>query len=416
MKSTLRLILKNKIFKLLLLLVLILLIGQVTIAAYAISDNVVAKNLNKEMISNYQKNISMIKLLFNYQGDIIGNKMFFDFKFNVVQAYFSKKPICGIHLNQKDLYKYSSDNKNFSFHVASCISILSTKLGWINYISKPSLPKGKELLLANLMTTIFIAMIIILCWFLLKVVIPARKLEDSVYELGKSLVKKDVRVNGVSFLGRFANSINFIQQKLFRALDVRTKALSMITHDLKSPIARLKLRYDLNPTENKDNLEDIGLLESLCNQILLEAKNDMFECEKVETINITSLLEKIIQEYNNITIDLKDDVYLKGRKLSLYRAFENLISNSKKYSDKVLVSIIKSDCFVNIKIKDYGVGIKETDIKNIFRPFYQIDSMKKGNGLGLTIAQEVITNHDGYIDISNHYDPHGIIVNVKLPL
>ncbi|MED7788864.1 HAMP domain-containing sensor histidine kinase [Francisella sp. 19X1-34] len=416
MKSTLRLILKNKIFKLLFLLILVLLVVQLIVASYAISNNPTAISLNKEMISIHKKNISMIKLLLSYQGDAVGNTMFFDFKFNVVKAYFSNKPVCKVHLSRRDLDNYSICDRKFCFHVPNCISIRSTKLGWLNYISRPSLPRGKELLFANLITAVFIIIIIILCWFLLKVIIPARKLEDNVYELGMSLVKKDIKVNGVSFLGSFANSINFIQHRLFRALDVRTKILSMITHDLKSPITRLRLRYDLRPIENKDNLEDIDLLESLCNQILLETKNDMFECEKVEIINITSLLEKITHDYDNIAIDIKDNVYLKGKKISLYRAFENLISNSKKYSDKVLVSIIKSGYFVNIKIKDYGEGIKETEIKNIFRPFYQVNSMKKGHGLGLTIAQEVITNHDGYINISNHYDPHGVIVNVKLPL
>ncbi|WP_150467840.1 sensor histidine kinase [Francisella sp. SYW-9] len=416
MKSTLRLILKNKVFKLLFILILVLLVVQLIVASYVISNKASATNLSKELISAHKKNISMIKLLLNHQRDTIGNTMFFDFRFNFVKAYFSKKPICKTRLSQEDLDKYSVCNKDFCFHVENCISIKSTKSGWLNYISKPSLPKAKDLLVANLMTAIFIIMIIILCWLLLKVIIPSRKLEDNVYELGMSLVKRDVKVNGVSLLGRFANSINFIQHKLFRALDVRTKILSMITHDLKSPIARLKLRYDLEPSQNKDNLEDINLLESLCNQILLEAKNDMFECEKVETISITSILEKIISKYDNIVIDIKDDVYIKGRRISLYRAFENLISNSKKYSDKVFVSVIKSDCFVNINIKDFGIGIKEADIKNIFRPFYQVNSMKKGNGLGLTIAQEVITNHDGYIHIRNHYDPHGVIVNVKLPL
>ncbi|BCD91386.1 hypothetical protein fh0823_15250 [Francisella halioticida] len=415
MKSTIRIILKNKVFKLLFLLILILLVGQVTIVSYAISNNATT-DIDKNMVSTYKKNISMIKLLSNYKGGALEADMFFDFRFNVVKVFFSRKPLCRTHLSQKDLNNYNSYSKNFRFHLAKCISVKNSKLGWLNYITKPTLPEEKVLLIANLMTAIFIIMIIIFCWVLLRVIIPARKLENSVYELGMSLVKKEVRVNGVSILGRFANSINFIQHKLFKALNMRTKILSMITHDLKSPITRLKLRYELGFTADKHNLEDIELLEDLCNQILLEAKNDMFECEEIESVNITSLLEKIIHEYNNIAIDIKDNVYLKGRKLSLYRAFENLISNSKKYSDKVSVSIIKSGCFVDINIKDYGIGIKESEIKNIFRPFYQVNSMKKGNGLGLTIVQEVITNHNGSISISNHYDPHGVIVNVKLPL
>ncbi|APC92418.1 MULTISPECIES: sensor histidine kinase [Francisella] len=415
MKSTIRIILKNKIFRLLILLILILLIAQIIVATYSIADQN-RLNPDKTITSISRNNISMIKMLSNYQGELLNGNIFFNFKFNAAVASFTQKPLCKTQLNQKELEEYYNNSENIKFRLWYCISVKSYKGKWLNYIIRSTLPEEKVLLFANLITAMVIVIISIFCWALLKIIIPTRKLEDNVYEVGMSLVKKEVRASGIKVLGRFANSINFIQERLFKALNIRTKMLSMIAHDLKAPIARLKLRYELGLVDYKDNLEDVELLEKLCYQILLEAKDDMFGHEVIEDINISSLLKNIINKYNNIDINIDDDICLKGRKLSLYRAFENLISNAKKYSDKVSVNIAKNDYFVEINIKDYGKGIKESEIKNIFRPFYQVNSMKEGNGLGLTIVQEIITNHNGFISISNHYEPHGVIVNVKLPV
>ncbi|OIN84055.1 sensor histidine kinase [Francisella sp. TX07-6608] len=416
MKSTIIIILKNKIFKILIVLILILLVAQFIIATYSIVDQN-RLNPDKTMTSISRNNINMIKMLSSYQDKFLNGVIFFNFEFNEAVASITQKPICKTQLNQKELDGYYNNSENIKFRLLYCISVKSYKGEWLNYIIRSTLPEEKVLLFANLITAIVIVIISIFCWALLKIIIPTRKLEDNVYELGISLVKKEVRASGIKVLGRFANSINFIQERLFKALNIRTKMLSMIAHDLKAPIARLKLRYELGLVDYKDNLEDVELLEKLCYQILLEAKDDMFGHEVIEDINIISLLKNIINKYNNIDINTNiDDICLKGRKLSLYRAFENLISNAKKYSDKVSVNISKNDHFVEINIKDYGKGIKESEIKNIFRPFYQVNSMKEGNGLGLTIVQEVITNHNGFISISNHYEPHGVIVNVKLPV
>lgn len=412
MRSTLSIIFKNKIFRLLAILILILLISQIVIASYSLANI----GVNKNVLSLYKKNISMLDMLLDYKGEVLKGNIFFDFEFNDAIVSFTEKPLCKRQLNREDLSNYHNVSKNIKFRLWYCVSIKDYKGRWLNYTIKPSLPEEKVLLFTNLITTIVIATIVIFCWILLKVIIPTKKLEDNVYELGMFLVEKEVRASGIKVLGRFANSINFIQKRLFKALNTRTKILSMITHDLKSPIARLKLRYELGLVDHKDNIDDIELLEKLCHQILLEAKDDMFSHDVIEDVDIYSLLKGLVDKYNNIDINIIDSVYLKGRKLSLHRAFDNLISNAKKYSDKVSVNILKKDHFVEIDIKDYGKGIKESEIKNIFRPFYQINSMKQGNGLGLTIVQEIIKNHNGSISISNHYDPHGVIVNVQLPL
>ncbi|API87658.1 sensor histidine kinase [Francisella uliginis] len=412
MRSTLRIILKNKIFRLLTILILILLILQIVIASYSLANI----GLNKNVRTLYKENISMLDMVLDYKGEVLKGNIFFDFEFNDAIVSFTEEPLCKRHLNREDLSSYRNVGKDIKFRLWYCVSIKGYKGRWLNYTIKPSLPEEKVLLFTNLITTIVIATIVIFCWLLLKVIIPTKKLEDNVYELGMSLVEKEVRASGIKVLGRFANSINFIQKRLFKALNTRTKILSMITHDLKSPIARLKLRYELGLVDHKDNIDDIELLEKLCHQILLEAKDDMFSHEVIEDVDIYSLLKSIVDKYNNIDINEIDSIYLKGRKLSLHRAFDNLISNAKKYSDKISVNILKKDHFVEIDIRDYGKGIKESEIKNIFRPFYQINSMKQGNGLGLTIVQEIIKNHNGSISISNHYDPHGVIVNVQLPL
>ena len=90
-------------------------------------------------------------------------------------------------------------------------------------------------------------------------------------------------------------------------------------------------------------------------------------------------------------------------------------SNSKKYSEHVIIKIYSNETQIIISIKDYGTGIKESELINIFRPFYQPSGSILGHGLGLTIAREIVLSHSGTIDIRNHYQPHGVIIDVTLP-
>ncbi|MED7818905.1 MULTISPECIES: sensor histidine kinase [unclassified Francisella] len=374
-------------------------------------------NTHKNIIKAYVENINAIKMLSSYQGENLEGSIFLNFKFNDVFAKFTKKPLCSFQIGQKDFINVYNQKKHIKIYLWSCISIKNNG-AWLNYIIKPSFPRQNILLFSNLVTGIILIIIGIFCWILLKIIIPTRKLENNAYELGMSLIEKEVKTNGIRLLGRFSNSINFIQHRLFKALKLRTKMLSMIAHDLKSPVARLKLRHELGLVNDDDNLEDLELLEKLCQQLLFEIKDDMFSHEMVEQFNFTDLIIGVISKYKNITMNVntEDKIYIKGRRLALYRAFENLISNAKKYSDEVTVNITKKECFIEVDIKDYGVGIKESEIKNIFRPFYQVNNMKQGNGLGLTIVHEIITNHNGVVSLANHYDPHGVIANVKLPI
>ena len=232
MRSTLSIIFKNKIFRLLAILILILLISQIVIASYSLANI----GVNKNVLSLYKKNISMLDMLLDYKGEVLKGNIFFDFEFNDAIVSFTEKPLCKRQLNREDLSNYHNVSKNIKFRLWYCVSIKDYKGRWLNYTIKPSLPEEKVLLFTNLITTIVIATIVIFCWILLKVIIPTKKLEDNVYELGMFLVEKEVRASGIKVLGRFANSINFIQKRLFKALNTRTKILSMITHDLKSPI------------------------------------------------------------------------------------------------------------------------------------------------------------------------------------
>ena len=241
MRSTFRIILKNKVFRLLTILILILLILQFFMATYSLSRT----SSNSNFLNIHKKSITMLHLLLDYKNEVSKGYLFFDFDFYNIYASFTEKPLCRIQLSPGDISSYYAEDKEIEFRILNCISVKASKNEWLNYIIKLSYPKEKELLIISIITTIVIATIVVFCWILLKVIIPTRKLEYNVYELGMSLVEKEIRASGVKVLGRFANSINFIQKRLFKALNMRTKILSMITHDLKSPIARLKLRYEL---------------------------------------------------------------------------------------------------------------------------------------------------------------------------
>lgn len=208
-----------------------------------------------------------------------------------------------------------------------------------------------------------------------------------------------------------------MQDKLFNALNLRTKMLYMITHDLKSPITRLKLRQELGLIDHEKDIKDIEILESLANQIILDIRDNIFEYEELERFDLLAMLRDFNDMYSNLEIlSNLDSIYIQARRKSLIRAFDNLINNAKKYSNKVLIQISSNNKNIKVSIKDYGPGINPKELKNIFKPFYKPSNSNSGHGLGLAISQEIFLNHRGSIEIRNHNKPHGIIVNVILPL
>jgi signal transduction histidine kinase len=220
-----------------------------------------------------------------------------------------------------------------------------------------------------------------------------------------------------------ASAFNRMQARIKRLLEDRTQTLAAVSHDLKTPITRLRLRaqfvadQDLRRTIESDLDEMEAMIQSTLDFLRGDATG-----EEVRTVDIATILETVCDHL----IDAGHDIVLLEacyaplpcRALAIKRAFGNLIENALKYGHRARVSIARhADKYV-ITIADDGPGIPPAEFERVFDPFYRLDVSRSretgGTGLGLTVARSTILAHGGEVGLANR-DSGGLCVTVNLP-
>tara|TARA_B100001093_G_scaffold203495_1_gene195523 strand:+ start:200 stop:841 length:642 start_codon:yes stop_codon:yes gene_type:complete len=211
-------------------------------------------------------------------------------------------------------------------------------------------------------------------------------------------------------------------KRINRHLNQRAEMLSGISHDLRTPLTRLKLQLALLKQKDvSDKMSrDIDEMERMLNDYLQFAKTQAQE--NTSTINLNSLLTSIKKDFNNdkFTYESNDEtIELKGRLTALRRSLENVIQNGLTYGDKVYVKVRKGNKKASIVIEDDGPGIPENQYKNVFKPFFRLDKSRSlnqsGVGLGLAIVEDIINSHGGNIQLGKS-EFNGLLVKISLPL
>ena len=211
-----------------------------------------------------------------------------------------------------------------------------------------------------------------------------------------------------------------MRKRIIRHLNQRSEMLSGISHDLRTPLTRMKLQLAFIKDEkiSKKLSNDITEMEKMLNEYLKFSSSR--STEKTETFDLSELLETIVQKYEKkeITTDIPERVYLDGRKNLIQRCLNNLIDNSIKYSEKILISLKKSANNITITVDDDGPGIPKNERENVFKPFYKIDKSrgdsKSSVGLGLSIASDIVRSHGGNILLETS-PKDGLRVKIFLP-
>ncbi|SVC81653.1 uncharacterized protein METZ01_LOCUS334507, partial [marine metagenome] len=211
-----------------------------------------------------------------------------------------------------------------------------------------------------------------------------------------------------------------MRKRIIRHLNQRSEMLSGISHDLRTPLTRMKLQLAFVKDEkiSKKLSNDITEMEKMLNEYLNFSSSR--SVEKTETFDLSELLETIVQKYEKkeITTDIPERVYLDGRKNLIQRCLNNLIDNSIKYSEKILISLKKSANNITITVDDDGPGIPKNERENVFKPFYKIDKSrgdsKSSVGLGLSIASDIVRSHGGNILLETS-PKDGLRVKIFLP-
>ena len=210
-------------------------------------------------------------------------------------------------------------------------------------------------------------------------------------------------------------------KRINRHLNQRAEMLSGISHDLRTPLTRLKLQLAmLKQKDVSTNMsKDIDEMEKMLNDYLQFAKTQAQE--DTTKINLRNLLKSIKNKFNNDNISIKDgeiNIELNGRPTALKRSFENIIQNGLTYGSKVEVDIQKGVNRAIVIIEDDGPGIPEDQYKNVFKPFFRIDKSRSlnqsGIGLGLAIVEDIINSHGGNIQLGKSKQ-NGLKVKIFLP-
>jgi two-component system osmolarity sensor histidine kinase EnvZ len=212
-----------------------------------------------------------------------------------------------------------------------------------------------------------------------------------------------------------------MRKRIMRHLNQRSEMLSGISHDLRTPLTRLKLQLSFIKDEvlSKKMSLDIDEMEKMLNEYL--QFTSLSYLEKNEMFDISELIESTINKYDNdeISKELIPRVYMNGRKNLIQRSLNNIINNSIKYADKINIDLSKKNNNIIITIDDDGIGIPENEYQNVFKPFYKLDKSrgdsKSSVGLGLSITSDIIKSHGGNIVLEKS-PLNGLRVKVFLPL
>jgi two-component system osmolarity sensor histidine kinase EnvZ len=196
--------------------------------------------------------------------------------------------------------------------------------------------------------------------------------------------------------------------------------LSGISHDLRTPLTRLKLQLammDKKETVQK-MAEDIDEMEKMLSNYLQYAKSQTEE--KSIKININKLISNVLKKYDPSKYNFvsSDMLEIRGRENLIKRCILNVIENGLAYGNKIFIEIKKSINGAIITVEDNGPGIPKNEYSNVFRPFYRIDKSrglnKSGVGLGLSVAQDIAKSHGGNISLSeSRYK--GLLVKISFP-
>jgi len=262
---------------------------------------------------------------------------------------------------------------------------------------------------------IFIAII-----FLKNQTRPIISLARASEKFGRGEDVEEFRPSGALEIRQAGYEFDKMRKRITRHLNQRSEMLSGISHDLRTPLTRIKLQlaFIKDKEISKKLSNDVTEMEKMLNEYLQFASSS--SAEKTETFDLSDLLESTVIKYERkeITTDIPERVFLDGRKNLIERCFNNLIDNSIKYSTSILISLKKSANSIIIIIDDDGPGIPKNERENVFKPFYKIDKSRSDSkssvGLGLSIASDIIRSHGGNISLETS-PANGLRTKIFLP-
>lgn len=252
---------------------------------------------------------------------------------------------------------------------------------------------------------------------------PLQSLTDATHTLFAKSGRNPVPEAGTREVKALGSAINALQQRIERLLQDRTLMLAAVSHDLHTPLTRLRLRLEELPEDaTKSSFEaDLNEMQEMLDATLSFLKGEV-EDEPTQTLDLVAVIETIANDMTDAAADVRVEglrhAVLDGRRLALKRAMTNIMQNAVKYGGSARISIRDAGAQYEVFVEDGGPGIPEKDQEAAFTPFLRLEASRSkgtgGYGLGLSVARSIIRAHGGDIILRNLV-PKGLQANVTLP-
>ncbi|MDB5991902.1 MAG: histidine kinase [Herbaspirillum sp.] len=272
---------------------------------------------------------------------------------------------------------------------------------------------------------LFLALIALLAYAVSRMTAhPIKQLADAAGELGRNIDHPPLPEQGPLEIRQAATAFNLMQARIRRQIQHRTHMLAAITHDLQTPLTRLRLRLEkVADTELRDKLiNDMGQMQQMVREGLDLARS-MDSSEPMQRLDIDSVLDSVCADASDAGITItqsgRSHASIVAQPNALRRCLTNLLDNAIKYGHSAEISIAIENAKVVIRIRDHGNGIPAAQLEAVFEPFFRLETSRSrdtgGTGLGLTIARNIAENHGAVLSLSNCQDG-GLQATLLIPI
>ena len=409
---------------------IIVLVIITSLVFYQTSWNIISKRLTQSVVADINvivklidqnlifKAIDIAKEDFKMEVNLTKNKKLDSLKLKPGRGILSRRLNQALEeLNKPFFYDLSNLNKGTIIAVE-----LNNDLLIIN-VHKDRL--FNESAFVFLLWMIFASLILLFFsyFFMNKQIRPLKRLAIIAETFGRGLDAPELKSSGATEIKQTANAFNQMRTRIKRFLKQRTDMLAGVSHDLRTPLTRMKLQLSLlKDKKARSELElDINemtaMLDSYVSFVRLEAP------EPIESLSINEIIKEILKnipiENHEIKLLEKNIVHTSGRPIQIKRAFQNIIDNSIRYSNQIQITITLISNGCEIIFEDNGPGVPKQNYEDIFKPFFTLDpsrnKLKGESGLGLSITRDIIRSHGGDIKI-NSSDLGGLKSIIFLPI
>ena len=239
---------------------------------------------------------------------------------------------------------------------------------------------------------------------------PIEKLSKAAQQFGLGKKMENFKPSGATEVRRAAEAYLKMQERIERFIEQRTLMLAGVSHDLRTPLTRLKLQIEML-SDDKTNIELLSDVNEM--QKMLENYLDFAEDvtrEKATKTDLKKMINEIIDSESSksktIEFNIKNDepIFFECRTIAMKRCITNLLNNACSYGDRIRISLERKKDIIDISIEDNGPGIDKSDYDKAIKPFIRLDSSRNqnipGSGLGLSISQDITSNHGGKLIMS----------------